>query len=191
MHEEAAHSPDSAKNPAESPISGHPDTGGIPETGDSGNPPASPAAPEPFTLAAPQGYPVTPAELERLNALCVTAGLTREQGEAVLEHMAGNYAAFREQRQAQGRAWIEEFRADREFGGDRFDASVAEARKALAMFDANGAVRALLAETGYGDNPDVLRIFARVGRALGEDKLPGAGGGAADRPLEDRFYPHM
>ena len=100
MHAEIPHSPDSAKNPAE------PDTGGIPETGDSGNPPASPAAPEPFTLAAPQGYPVTPAELERLNALCVTAGLTKEQGEAVLEHMAGNYAAFREQQQAQGRQGV-------------------------------------------------------------------------------------
>ena len=49
----------------------------------------------------------------------------------------------------------------------------------------------MLKETGYGNNPDVLRIFARVGRALGEDQLIGKGGGAENKPLEDRMYPNM
>ena len=26
---------------------------------------------------------------------------------------------------------------------------------------------------------------------MGEDKLPGKSGGAADKPLEERFYPNM
>ena len=83
---------------------------------------------------------------------------------------------------------LEKFKADKDFGGDKFDASVAEAQKALATFDEGGTVRAMLAETGYGNNPAVLKIFARVGKALGEDKLPGMSGGAEDKPLEERMY---
>lgn len=150
-----------------------------------------PNEPEPFELTAPDGYPINDAGLKGLNDLCKTAKLTKEQGEAVMQYMAGNYSTWQEQQQAQGKAWIEEFKADKDFGGDKFDSSVAEAQKALATFDESGDVRAMLAETGYGNNPAVLRIFARVGRALGEDKLPGMSGGAEDKPLEDRFYPNM
>lgn len=146
---------------------------------------------EPFELTAPEGYPINEAGLKGLNDLCKSANLTKEQGEAVLQHMAGNYAAFTEQQQAQGKAWIEEFKADKDFGGDKFDASLADARKALATFDDSGTVSKMLLETGYGNNPAVLKIFARVGRALGEDKLPGMSGGAEDKPLEERFYPNM
>ena len=152
---------------------------------------AKPKEPEPFELAAPEGYPINDAGLKALNDLCKSAKLSKEQGKAVLQHMAGNYTAFQEQQQAKGKAWIEEFKADKDFGGDKFDASVAEAQKALATFDTSGTVRAMLQETGYGNNPEVLRIFARVGRALGEDKLPGMSGGAKDKPLEERFYPYM
>lgn len=152
---------------------------------------AKPKDPEPFELTAPDGYPINEAGLKGLNDLCKSANLTKEQGEAVLQHMAGNYSAFQEQQQAQGKAWIEEFKADKDFGGDKFDASVAEAQKALATFDEGGTVSKMLQETGYGNNPAVLRIFARVGRALGEDKLPGMSGGAEDKPLEERFYPNM
>lgn len=149
---------------------------------------AKPNAPEPFELTAPDGYPINDAGLKGLNDLCKSANLSKEQGEAVLKHMAGNYAAFQEQQQAQGKAWIEEFKADKDFGGDKFDASLADAKKALATFDEGGTVSKMLLETGYGNNPAVLKIFARVGRALGEDKLPGMSGGAEDKPLEERMY---
>ena len=149
---------------------------------------ANPKEPEPFELTAPEGYPINEAGLKGLNDLCKSAKLTKEQGEAVLQHMAGNYSAFQEQQQAQGKAWIEEFKADKEFGGDKFDASLADAKKALATFDDSGTVSKMLQETGYGNNPAVLKIFARVGRAMGEDKLPGMSGGAEDKPLWDRLY---
>lgn len=173
-----------------------------PREGGEGNPPADPTKgnegegadsekpkePEPYELTASDGYPINEAGLKGLNDLCKAANLNEEQGKAVLAHMAGNYAAFQEQQQAQGKAWIEEFKADKEFGGDKYDVSVAEAQKALATFDEDGTVSKMLQETGYGNNPAVLKIFARVGRALGEDKLPGMSGGAEDKPLWDRLY---
>lgn len=146
-----------------------------------------------YTLTAPEGYPISEGALKGLNDVCKTANLNEEQANAVMAYMKGNYttamAAQQEAIQAQAKTWIGEFQADKDFGGDKFDASVADAQRALATFDKSGTVSKMLAETGYGNNPDVLRIFARVGRALGEDQLAGNGGGGAEqKPLEDRLY---
>ena len=148
-----------------------------------------------YTLTAPEGYPISGGALEGLNEMCMSANLSEEQAKAVMAYMHGNYttaiSAQQEAIQAQAKTWIGEFKADKEFGGDKFDASVADAQRALATFDKSGTVSKMLKETGYGNNPDVLRIFARVGRALGEDQLAGKSGGAEQKPLEDRMYPNM
>lgn len=148
-----------------------------------------------YTLTAPEGYPISEGALKGLNEVCKSANLNEEQAKAVMAYMQGNYTSFvaqqQEAMQAQAKAWIGEFQADKEFGGDKFNASLADAQRALATFDEGGTVSKMLAETGYGNNPEVLRIFARVGRALGEDKLIGKGGGAEQKPLEDRMYPNM
>ena len=146
-----------------------------------------------YTITAPEGYPISEGALNGLNEVCKSANLSEEQAKAVMAYMQGNYTSFVAQQQeaiqAQAKTWIGEFQADKEFGGDKFNASVADAQRALATFDKGGTVSKMLAETGYGNNPDVLRIFARVGRALGEDQLAGNGGGGADqKPLEDRLY---
>ncbi|WP_297891688.1 hypothetical protein [uncultured Desulfovibrio sp.] len=148
-----------------------------------------------YTLTAPEGYPISEGALKGLNDVCKSANLNEEQANAVMAYMQGNYTSFvaqqQEAMQTQAKTWIGEFQADKEFGGDKFDASVADAQRALATFDKSGTVSKMLKETGYGNNPDVLRIFARVGRALGEDQLIGKGGGAENKPLEDRMYPNM
>lgn len=145
-----------------------------------------------YTLTAPEGYPISEGALKGLNEVCKSANLSEEQAKAVMAYMHGNYttaiSAQQEAMQAQAKTWIGEFQADKEFGGDKFDASVADAQRALATFDQSGTVSKMLAETGYGNNPDVLRIFARVGRALGEDKLIGNGSGGESVPLEDRLF---
>ena len=158
--------------------------------GDGGKEGAEAAA---YTLTAPEGYPISEGALKGLNEVCKSANLNEEQAKAVMAYMQGNYTSFvaqqQEAMQAQAKTWIGEFQADKEFGGDKFNASLADAQRALATFDEGGTVCKMLAETGYGNNPDVLRIFARVGRALGEDQLAGNGGGGAERkPLEDRLY---
>ena len=145
-----------------------------------------------YTLTAPEDFPISDGALKGLNDVCQSAKLSEEQAKAVMSYMQGNYstavAAQQEAMQAQAKTWIGEFQADKDFGGDKFDASVADAQRALATFDQSGTVSKMLAETGYGNNPDVLRIFARVGRALGEDKLIGNGSGGESVPLEDRLF---
>ncbi|MCR5564004.1 MAG: hypothetical protein K6F46_11705 [Desulfovibrio sp.] len=154
---------------------------------------SKPAEPEYFELtAAPDGYPITDADMKKLNEMCKEAKLTKEQGEVVLKYMHGNYTAYQESQAAQLKKWVEEAKADKEFGGDNFDENVADAKRGLATFDTDGSIRAMLEETGYGSNPAVLKIFARVGKALGEDRLVGSSGKKQDeKPLEDRLWPDM
>lgn len=146
---------------------------------------------EPYELTAPEGYPMDAGALKAFTEHCRAAGFSKEQAEAQLAWMQGNYQRWQEQQAAQRKSWREELRADKEFGGDKYGISVTEAQQGLAEFDKDDKIKTMLRETGYGDHPDVIRIFARVGRALAEDRIHGQGGGQSMKPLEDRMYPDM
>ena len=148
-----------------------------------------PGKSEPYTLTAPEGYPISEKELSDFNRHCLEVGMTREQAEKSLEMLHSNFKSMQEQFEAQRRDWGKEIKSDKEFGGEHFSASVADAKKALAQFDADGAVRTMLDATGYGDNPAVIRLFARIGRALGEDKMIGGRGTGSEKSLAERLYP--
>lgn len=142
-----------------------------------------------YELAAPDGYPMDAGALKAFTEHCRAAGFSKEQAEKQLSWMKDNYQNWQKQQAAQRKNWREELRADKDFGGSKYDASLAEARQALARFDEDGQIRAMLDKTGYGDHPAIAKIFARVGRALAEDKAVGKNAGAGKRPsLEDRLY---
>ena len=68
----------------------------------------------------------------------------------------------------QRQAWIEEVKADKEFGGNQLNANRAQVRKALDKFG-TPELSTFLDASGLGDHPEVLRLLYRVGKRLGED----------------------
>lgn len=64
---------------------------------------------------------------------------------------------------------------DPEFGGDKYDESIAIATQGLAAYDPDGIMRQLLQDTGYNRHPEVIRIFYRIGRDLSPDRMVGGG----------------
>ena len=147
--------------------------------------------PEPYELEAPEGYPIPADKLKSLTAHFNEIGLTREQAEKQIEYMSRQYAEFQESQKSQRSAWISEIKGDKEFGGEKFKETVADAKRALAQFDDDGSIRGMLNETGYGDNPAIIKIFAKVGRALAEDRIIGKAREITEKPLEERLYPNM
>lgn len=79
--------------------------------------------------------------------------------------------------------WFDETSKDKEIGGDKFTASTLNAEKALKVFG-TGGLRQLMVQYGIGNHPEVVRFFARVGGAIGEDSAaggkPGSGAPAVD-----------
>jgi hypothetical protein len=75
--------------------------------------------------------------------------------------------------------WETASKSDKEFGGDKFDANLAVAKKALDAFG-TPELRALLGPydpknnpkgTGLGNHPEIIRAFLKAGKAISEDKF--------------------
>ncbi len=64
--------------------------------------------------------------------------------------------------------WIESSKSDKEFGGVALQENLGIARKAMEAF-ATPELRDLLNQTGFGNHPELIRHFVRVGKAISED----------------------
>ena len=84
--------------------------------------------------------------------------------------------------------WRKESTEDPRIGGVNLPASVARAQLALDRFDEGKRIGQLLEQTGYGNNPDVLRFFNRLADSLMEDGLVQGQPGGSMPPLEERMY---
>lgn len=86
--------------------------------------------------------------------------------------MQSQIQAWAEQREN----WVCEIKADAEFGGGKFQETVIRANRALERFADADTIR-YLQESGFGDNPGLIRLLARADKAMGEDKaIDGSGG---------------
>lgn len=159
--------------------------GGDKQPDDTGGDGADEAA-KAWTLEAPEGMDAAVAK--EIESGCKELGMSREQAVKVLDMRKQELAAW----DRQVSAWQNEIRDDPEFGGAKLQESVVKAQRALAAFDPDGKVKAMLESTGYGNNPDVIRLFARAGAAMAEDKFVAGGGkGGVEKSLADRMYADM
>ena len=94
----------------------------------------------------------------------------------------------RMQWQEQVNKWRKEATEDPQMGGENLPVSVARAQLALDRFDESKRIGQMLEQTGYGNNPDILRFFNRLADALMEDGLVQGQAGGSMPPLEERMY---
>lgn len=86
--------------------------------------------------------------------------------------------------------WVKGAKADIEIGGLGFNDAVAHAGRAIKVFG-TPELKAALDATGVGNHPEFIRVFARIGKAISEDKLHFGNAGAATEPksLAERLFP--
>lgn len=81
--------------------------------------------------------------------------------------------------EAQAEKWGLDSKADKEFGGEKFDESLAVAKSALDRFG-TPELRTLLNQSKLGNHPEVLRFMFRAGQAISQDGfVPGRNGAPA------------
>lgn len=149
------------------------------------DPKADPGKP---AVAAPEKYEFKAAEGQELDAEAVKAfepiakelNLSNEQaqklvdvyGSTIMPHVMKQ---IDEQWSRQSEQWAEQVRADKDLGSD---ASIGAAQKAMDKFG-SPELKQYLTETGLGNHPELVRIFANIGKAMSEDGLvTGNSGGA-------------
>lgn len=148
--------------------------------------------PDRYEFQAPEGQSYTPSVIDAYSEVAKEIGLSQESAQKVLDRVSPAMAAAQQaQLAAAFKQWEADARADQEFGGDKFDANLGIANKALDELG-TPELRGLLKESGLGSHPEVLRFFYRAGKAISEDTRTVTGGqrAAAVAPAK-RMFPNM
>ncbi len=117
----------------------------------------------------PEGVTLADGVNEAFTDMARKAGLNQKDAQAQLERLV---AAHQEQTQAllrkQVDGWGEQLVKDPEIGGDKLESETMPAvARALTAYDSDGSLRELLL-SGLGTHPALVRVLAKVGRAVGE-----------------------
>lgn len=153
-----------------------------------GNAPPALAVPESYQLSVPENLGLEESDLTMLQGDMRGMGLSNEQANGVLAMAAKNQQAALERYSMQVEGWKDATRSDPEIGGDKLDATVRYAMSALGSFDTDGKILDMLVQSGYANNPDVIRLLSRMGKALGEDVAVTGRGQGNQVPLHERIY---
>jgi hypothetical protein len=133
-------------------------------------------APEKYEFKAPEGKEFDAGILETFTGAAKEANLTQDAAQKLIEKMGPALAARQaDQVQAIYNGWTEASKTDKEFGGEKFAENLGVARKALDTFG-TPELRKLLDDSGLGNNPEVIRLLYRTGKAISEDKFVGGNG---------------
>jgi hypothetical protein len=110
-------------------------------------------------------------------------GLSQEKAQKLVSSMTPAVAAHLQQKLAgYANEWIASAKADTEIGGANFDRNLGVAKLAYDKY-ATPELKKVLAVSGLGCNPEVLRLFYRVGKTLQQDQGVGAGNGPQAQPF--------
>jgi len=146
-----------------------------------------------FVLKLEEGSPLSDSDIDRISTLAKEKGLS--EGDAK-ELIAGQEAAVNVYKDAQMQdvedvrtEWVEESKSDKEFGGEEFDANMAVAKTAIDKYG-SAEFKKSLEDTGFGNHPEVIRVFYRIGKAMANDKLITAESTVGNKPSDaDILYP--
>lgn len=162
---------------------------------------SSEGAPESYEeFALPEGFTLEGERLEQATEFFKENNWTQEQAQQGVDmFMKMQQQQIESQMQAFNDTqaeWVQTINEDPEIGGANKDASVAAAQKALATFGTPELNKMLglptednPTGTGLGNNPELVRLMARIGAAISEDSVVVNQGKGTPKTHEERLYP--
>lgn len=145
-----------------------------------------------YEVKAPEGGVLDPTVMGEFGAVAKELNLSPAAVQKLVDRVAPVW-------QKQGLAHVEKFRkewteqslADKEFGGNGFDANIKAVNKAYAKFT-TPELRTLLEESGLNCHPEVIRHFYRLSKATEDGRyIKGAGNGSTPSGDIRNFYKGM
>jgi hypothetical protein len=127
-------------------------------------------APKEISLKIPDGAKLDAAHVEKIATFAKERGLSQEQAQAMLDRDAKLVSDFAAQQETTKAAWMAETETDTEVGGDKLKEASELAKRVVHRYGDKELLEEL-DKTGYGNNKLLVRLFSRIGRDLGEDRL--------------------
>ena len=125
-----------------------------------------------FTV--PEGVEMNAEVVAEFKAIAKELGIPQESAQKLIDLQvrmeSGRTEAIQKAIADQSRQWAETIKADKEFGGEKFDQTKAVAIKAVERYG-SPELRSLLNESGLGNHPEMVKLFHRVGQSISEDGL--------------------
>jgi hypothetical protein len=153
-------------------------------------------APEKYEFKLPEGVKLEGDQLAAIEKFARELNLSQEQAQKLVDRdiqtRADATAELLTKGEALAKQWEAETRSDKEIGGEALPANLAVAKKALDAFG-TPKLREYLNETGLGNNPEVVKLFVRIGKAISEDGYVTTGGAQRQAPADPakRLFPKM
>lgn len=130
-------------------------------------------------------------ELAVIEGFAKESGLTNESANKLAKMVSDSMA---ERFQAEERAyhetveqWKTETKRDPVIGGQNYESNVSAAREAVEKFGSDGFVK-LLNDFGYGNHPEVVKTFMKIGLATRNDRIVSGKPANVEKPMEAYFY---
>lgn len=127
-----------------------------------------PKPPDKYTLKAPDETPwFTDRDMKRIETRAREHGLTNDQAQAMLDEQM-TY------RDAVASEFLTETKADKEYGGDKLDASLSLVKRVIDRVRPDGHPRkasfhAFMDRSAAGNNLEVVSFLADLGKLMAED----------------------
>ena len=145
-----------------------------------------------YEVKAPEGGVLDPTVMGELGAVAKELNLSPAAVQKLVDRVA---PVWQKQAAAQldgmRKTWTEQSMADKEFGGNGFDANIKAVNKAYTKFT-TPELRTLLEESGLNCHPEVIRHFYRLSKATEDGRyIKGTGNGSIPSGDIRNFYKGM
>jgi hypothetical protein len=150
-------------------------------------------SPEKYELNLAEESLLDQTDVDRITADARELGLSNEDAQEMLtlesEAISRYQVKIDDNVKEVREAWKKEAEKDKEIGGENFKESVELANRVIERFGSD-SLRESLNKTSFGDHPEVIRIFSKIGKLMADDKLviPNSQSPGGEVPVEELFY---
>lgn len=146
------------------------------------------AVPEKYELTLPEGSQLTAQDVEKTTAIAKEWGLSNEEAQELLNVRHEAVSEYVNRANKEIGSWLGKAKSDKEIGGDNFGKNAELAKRVVDRFGTEEFKKALN-DTGLGNHPELVRIFAKIGRSISEDTLVHPGTKVVpSKSMEEVFY---
>lgn len=145
-----------------------------------------------FTGVLPEGMQMDETMAAAMTPAFKALKLTQEQASELVkvyaEHQAEAAKTNAQQISTMMKQWVDAAKNDAEIGKAQWDKSVKSANAVLKKFGTPELVQDVMVGQGFGNHPEVIRVFARIGAAMADDTFTKGSTPNAEQPIENRWY---